>query len=246
MVVAATACGSDSPAGPSSSETTNAPHTTLEQALTELTLPVLGVGSVSATIPVGLGLGAGRCAYTAASQSFVCPSSTASGITINQSFTLLTASGAKQSAFDPTTTASVKTNTTVVGTVVENGATLTVDSQTELTLGGLLSGPHTLDGSFAEHISGAFAVDAPIDVRITGSITNVVLPANTAVGAPVWPTAGTIVVAASGTLGDLEPFTSRVTLTFNGTSTVTVTVVEDGVSQTCQTDLTKPGPLGCM
>jgi len=246
LVVVATAC-SDSPVAPSTSDDASEPQATLEQALTELTLPVLSVagGSVSATIPVGLVLGTARCAYTAESQSFVCPPATASGVTINQSFTLLTASGAKQSAFDHTTTASVKTNTTVAGTVVEEGATLTIDGQQELTLSGLLAGPHTLNGTSTANLSGTFFDDAPIEISITGSITSLVLPASTTVGAQVWPTAGTIVVASSGTFADLPPFTSRLTMTFNGTSTVTLTITEDGVSQTCQHDLAKPGPPAC-
>jgi hypothetical protein len=250
LVVIATACGSDSSVAPNNQNdpnNPNAPQATLEQALAELTLPVLATagGSVAATIPVGLGLGTGRCAYTAASQSFVCPPATASGITITQSFTLLTAAGAKQSAFDHRATASVKTNTTVAGTVVEDGATLTIDSQQELTLSGLLAGPHAIDGTSTARLTGSFLDDAPIDIRITGSISSLVLPQSTATGAQVWPTAGTIVVASSGTFGDLPPFTSRVTITFKGTSTVTLTIVENGVSQTCQYDLARSGPPAC-
>jgi len=247
LVVIATACGSDSSVAPNDSGDQNTSHATLEQALSELTLPVLAAagGSVTTTIPVGLALGTGRCAYTAASQSFVCPPATASGVTIKQSFTLLTASGAKQSAFDHSTTASVKANTSVAGTIVEDGATLTIDSQQELTLSGLLAGPHALDGTSTTRLSGTFFGDAPIDVQITGSISSLVLPPNTAVGAQVWPTAGTIVVASSGTFADLPPFTSRLTLTFNGTSTVTLTITENGFSQTCQHDLAKPGLPAC-
>jgi len=247
LVVIATACGSDSSVAPSTTDGANTSHATLEQALAELTLPVLaaGGGSVTTTIPVGLALGIGRCPYTAASQSFVCPPAMASGITIKQSFTVLSASGAKQSAFDHATTASVKTSTSVVGTIVEDGAALTIDSQQELTLGGLLAGPHTLDGTSTTRLSGTFFGDAPIDVRITGSISSLVLPTNTAVGAQVWPTGGTIVVASSGTFADLPPFTSRLTMTFNGTSTVTLTITENGFSQTCQHDLAKPGLPVC-
>ena len=248
LVAIATACGSDSSVAPNTQNdpnNPNAPQATLEQALTELTLPVLAAAGGSATVPIGLVLSTGRCAYTAASQSFVCPPATASGLTINQSFTLLTASGAKQSAFNHATTASVKTNTTLAGTIVEDGATLTIDAQQELTLSGLLTGPHTLNGTSAAHLSGAFFDDAPIDIRITGSITSLVLPANTTVGAQVWPTAGTIVVASSGTFADLPPFTSRLTMTFNGTSKVTLVITEDGVSRTCQYDLTKAGTPAC-
>ena len=238
FIVVATACGSESSVAP-----TDTPRATLDQALTELTLPVLGAtgGSVSALFPGAPVLGIPRCAYSTASQSFVCPPVTTNGMTINQSFTLLTATGATQSVFDQAATAAVRSSTAVTGSVEQGGSTLSVDAREELTLGGLLTGPHTLNGTSTAHISGTIVLDeaTPIDIRITGSIANLVLPANTSTGTQVWPVSGTIVVESSAVFADLTS-TSRVTMTFNGASTVTVTVTEDGVSQTCQLDLSKP------
>jgi hypothetical protein len=236
--VVATACGSESSVAPN-----DTPRATLDQALTELTLPVLGAsgGSVSGLFPGAPLLGIPRCAYSTASQSFVCPPVTTSGITINQSFTLLTATGATQSAFDQAATATVKSSTTVAGTIVQDGSTLSLDAREELTLSGLLDGPHTLNGTSTAHIFGTLALDgaAPIDIRITSSIANLVLPANTTAGTQVWPVSGTIIVESSAAFADFTS-TSRVTMTFNGASTVTVTVTGDGISQTCQLDLSKP------
>jgi len=236
LVAIASACGSDAAVAPASTA-----HTTLDQALGELTLPVLSTagGSISDLFPGAPQLGA-RCAYAAASQSFVCPPATASGLTINQSFTLLTTSGGKQSAFDHATTESVTTNTAVAGSVTSEGATLTLDGREELTLSGLVTGRHTINGTGAAHLVGALPDGSSFDIRMTSSITSLILPANTTPGAQVWPASGTIVVESVASLTGFPPSTSRLTLMFNGTSKVNVTVTEDGFTRTCQQDLATP------
>jgi hypothetical protein len=235
LVVVASACGSDAAVAPTT------PHATLDQALGELTLPVLATagGSISDLFPGATQLGA-RCAYAAASQSFVCPPATASGVTINQSFTLLSTSGAKQSAFDQATTESVRANTAVAGSITGEGATFTLDGQEELTLSGLVTGRHTIDGTGAARLVGTLPDGSSLDVRMTSSITSLVIPANTTPGAQVWPTSGTIVVESLATLTGFPPSTLRLTLMFNGTSKVNVTVTEDGFTRTCQQDLATP------
>lgn len=239
LLAIASACGADSSVAP----TPTTSHATLDQALTELALPLFGQAGASITglYPGTASLGTARCPYTAASQSFVCSPATASGITINQSFTLLTAAGATQSAFDQATTESVRANTAVTGTVSGEGSVMTIDAQQALTLSGLVSGPHMLNGTSTAHIYGTIFSDgaAPVDIRITSAITNLVLPANGAATTQAWPLSGTIVVEASATVSDLVS-TSRLTMTFAGSSTVTVTIVEDGLSQTCRIDLAKP------
>jgi hypothetical protein len=75
---------------------------------------------------------------------------------------------------------------------------------------------------------------------MTSSITSLIIPASTTPGAQVWPASGTIVVETLATLTGFPPSTSRLTLMFNGTSKVNVTVTEDGFSQTCQVDLATP------
>ena len=109
VLAAASACGSDSATAP------DVTPATLDQALAELSIPAIGSASgvffdAGATAPALL---ASRCPYVAASQSFVCTPYSASGVTIDQAFTLRTASGATQSAFDAMTTAAVSVNTTI-------------------------------------------------------------------------------------------------------------------------------------
>jgi hypothetical protein len=239
LLIVAAACGSDSSVTP----TTDTPRATLDQALTELSHPALSAtgGSISGLFPGAPALGIGRCGYVAASQSFVCPPTTTSGITITQSFTLLNATGAAQSVFDAATTAAVKSSTAVAGTVDQDGSTLTVDAREELTLSGLLTGTHTINGTSTAHIFGTLVLDeaADVDIRITASVANLVLPTNATSGTQSWPVSGTIVVESSAAFSDFTAST-RQSITFNGTSTVTVTITGGGVSQTCQLNLARP------
>jgi hypothetical protein len=240
LAVVAGACGSDSSVAPTSQPIT------LDQALTELSIPALSAaaesfGGVAAVAPA---LVPSRCAFEASSQSFVCMPLTANGLTITQSYTLFSASGAKQPAFDKATTASVRANTAVAGTVLEGGTSLTIDGQQELTLSGLLTGTHTLDGTSTTHISGTVAsgsTQLPLTSTITTKITGLVLPATSGDGQK-WPSSGTIVIESSTALGPVTPAVTRLTLTFSGTSTVTVTIVGPGISQTCKVDLANKAP----
>ena len=242
LAVVASACGSDSSTGPSVTQ-----PATLDQALAELALPALSAagaafGDVTPTAPA---LGPGRCPYTAAAQSFVCTSISANGVTVDQSFTLLSASGAKQSAFDGTTE-SVRANTTMKGTISEDGANFTIDGQQELTLSGLVSGPHTLNGTSTTKLKGTIVdgtTSFPLDLTVSTAITNLVLPANTTPGSPVWPASGSIVLQGSGTVSGLPTGTTKITMTFTGTSTVNVTVTGPGVSESCKVDLAKGDPV---
>ena len=71
------------------------------------------------------------------------------------------------------------------------------------------------------------------------SIVNLVLPANTTPGAPIWPASGTVTVQASGTFAGVPTGTQRVTMIFLGSSTVDVTVTGSGISKSCKVDLSK-------
>lgn len=242
LAVVAGACGSDSSVTP---PLTSQP-VTLDQALTELSIPALSAaaesfGGVGAVAPA---LVPSRCAFEASSQSFVCTPIATNGLTINQSYTLFSASGARQPAFDKATTASVRANTAVAGTVLEGGTALTIDGQQELTLSGLLTGTHTLDGTSTTRITGNVAsgsTQIPLTSTITTKITSLVLPATSGDGQK-WPTSGTIVVESSTALGPAAPAVTRLTLTFSGSSTVTVSIVGPGISQTCKVDLANKAP----
>ena len=104
MAVLVSACGADSSTGPAANQ-----PSTLDQALTAFSNPAIAAAN-TAFFDAGAeapGLGLAGCPYAAASQSFVCTPFSANGVSINQSFTLLSASGAPQSAFDAATTAAI-------------------------------------------------------------------------------------------------------------------------------------------
>ena len=240
LAVAAGACGSDS-TGP-----TNYPPATLDQALSELSIPALSAGG-SSFVDIGTGtasLDPTSCPYSATVQSFVCAPISESGITFNQSFTLLNASGGKQAAFDPATTAAVRTNATVGGTLVEQGTTLTVDGQQELTLSGLVSGPHVLDGAGTISLAGT-VTDAtstyPVNITVSTAIASLVLPPNASEQA--WPTSGKITVDVNGSIGPLTVSQARTTITFSGTSTVDVTMTGGGLTKSCKVNLAVAEPV---
>ena len=240
LLVVAGACGSDAAVGPSTPNTPNTPstpHATLDQALGELTLPVLGAagGSIAGLFPGGSQLRA-SCAFSPAAESFVCPTAKASGLMINQSFTLLTASGTTQSAFGATTE-SVRSNTVVAGSVAEDGATLSVDAEEQLTLSGLVTGTHSISGTGTAHLVGTLFEGSDLEIFMSSSITKLVITASYAAGGQRWPVSGTIVVETSASLTGFPTSITRLTLMFNGTSKVNVTVTEDGFTRTCQRDL---------
>ena len=239
LATVATACGGDS-TGP-----TNYPPATLDQALAELSIPALSAaGSSFVEIDGSLSLDPTSCPYSAAVQSFVCTPISESGITVNQSFTLLNASGGKQGAFDPATTESVRANTSIGGTLVEQGTTLTVNGQQQITLSGLVSGPHVLNGNSTISLAGTVADGTgsyPVNITVTTTIANLVLPPNAT--AQAWPSSGTITVDVNGSIGPVSVSQARTTIKFNGTSTVDVTMTGGGLSKSCKVDLAVAEPV---
>lgn len=242
ITAAVVACGGDSSTGPA-----NYPPATLNQALAELSIPALAAGDQSFAVigTAAPSLDPTKCAYSATVQSFVCTPISESGITINQSFTLLSGSGAKQSAFDAATTDAVRANTTVAGNLVDQGTSLNVTGQQELTLSGLVSGPHVLNGTSSITIAGTIADSTstyPVNFTVSTSIANLVLPVNETGSSQVWPSSGTVTVDVNGSIGPVSVSQVRTVITFSGTSTVNVTVSGGGLSQSCKVDLTKAAP----
>jgi hypothetical protein len=235
LVAVAGACGSDSPTQPATKPVT------LNQALAELSLPTLNTaratfGGVPDLIPA---LTAARCPYSSAAQSFVCTTVNSGGIAIDQSFTLLTAGGASQSAFDAASTDAVRANTTISGTVQQQGTSYTFDGVQELTVSGLKTDTHSLDGS------GTLVADIDNGTGITGTLTltetiaGLKLPASSP-SATVWPTTGTMTLQLVSDVTGQPTSTITVTLTFTGTSTVHVTIVDNGVTTSCDQNFLSP------
>ena len=187
------------------------------------------------------------CSYDAASKSFVCPNVAITGISVTRSFTLLDASGNAQSQFDQATTAAVRLKTTFGGTVASGGSTVTIDQDQEVTLSGLLTGEHKLDGASLGHVKGSVGngtTTTPFISTIATTTTGLVLPRATT-GAERFPVSGTIVVNTSTTLGALPPFSQSATITFNGSSKAAVIITANGHTTTCSVDLAAESAISC-
>lgn len=241
--VFASACTSDSSVSPSTTQ-----PTTLAEILSELALPTLSGLTPRASmvpLPTVSALSPSGCSYSAAAQAFACPPVSAAGLTVTRSFALLSAGGTPQSQFDPSTTASVRASTTVAGTLTAGGSTMSIDQQQVLTLSGLLTGTHTLDGTSVMRLSGTVPTGTgaePVNSTITTTIAKLRLPSRAA-GPNAWPTEGTITMDMTSSEGaSALPTTMRVILAFNGTSKVAVTITMDGVAHRCTIDLASAAP----
>lgn len=238
-LVALSGCSSDSSVAPV------AQPTTLDAALGELSLQTIMPSSVTTSSPLALAaIAPAGCAYNAVSQSFACGTVTGNGFTMTSGFTLLTAAGAPQAAFDQATTAAIRTTTALTSSQVMNGETFAADMTQTLTLSGLLSGVHTLNGTQLMHISTTPATGSGTTTTISTAITDLVLPDQP--GAGHYPKSGTIAQNISMPVrGTLPAFTASTLVTFNGTSKVTVVISSGGLSQRCTLDLAGSGLPTC-
>lgn len=237
-IVALGAACSDSTA-PSSD-----PPADLSQVLAELQ-PSLLASSLSMVSPVPAPNFSApvpsSCGYDGVSKSFVCPNVTVSGVTASRSFTLFDASGAPQTAFDRTTTAAVQLKAAVAGTVTSGATTLVVGEQQDMTLSGLLTGVHTLNGTSALQMTGSYGTGAtaiPIKTSVSTTIASLVLPKSSS--GSQWPQSGTITASITdASFG--SPMT--VTIAFDGTSTAKMTVTVNGFTTTSTIDLANLGSI---
>jgi hypothetical protein len=230
------ACGGDSTAPKAADITVDSLLADLDavQTMTASGVALGGVPVSSFAVP-----SAAVCPYNSSTQRFVCPSRTANGVTMTMYFELRDASGALQSAFSPTTTASIRTvadlSVTPSGAGISGTASLT--SHSDQTLSGLPATP-TLNGvsttAFTASVNGVSHT-----VNMTQTITNLVLPTR---GSSTSYPSGTI--AMDFTQAGLPA--EHVTMTFNGTSVVTMTMTSAGTTLTCTFDLSKPStPSSC-
>ena len=220
----------------------------LDAALAQFSLPVLSSVAASVTgiaSPPALDLVPSGCAYAAATQNFVCATVTVGGLTVSETVALFNAAGAPQSAYDASTTASMHMTTSVSGTMPATSVTgpLTVNEHQDLTLSGLLTPTHVMNGTTAVLLSGSVVVagaSQPASENATITMTNLALPAK----AGGYPTSGSMTVDETSLLGSLS-VQSTVALTFNGTSKVSVTTTVSGHVQNCVIDLTSPSAFTC-
>jgi hypothetical protein len=189
-----------------------------------------------------------NCAFSATTNRLVCETVNRHGLTINRSFSFLDASGAVQQAFDRGTTNTVNVTASVSGTTTHHeSATSTVNASSDFTVAGLASGStqRTVNGKSAgtESTTGTKHGDAFTASRSAGdTISGIVIPIQD--NRSTYPTAGTIIrsMQATVTLNGGSPSTSsrREVITYDGSTTATVVITQDGVTKNC----TKPLPHG--
>jgi hypothetical protein len=248
---AAAACGSDSTTEPQAP--TSIDVSTLISQMTGVSATAAATAS-SATL-IGFSfptppINPASCPYSASVQGFVCAPITTQGLTFSMTYFLLDASGKNQSAPDPKATASIRTVSDVKGTttIPSNngvGGTMVVDDHQEMTMSGLLTTTHTLNGTSKSRYDITLTGTNPLkgSIDMTATTSNVVVPLE----AGAYPKSGTITNDMKiGTAIGPTTVTSNAksVITFNGTSIVTVVSTVDGRVQTCKIDLTgKTAPV---
>jgi hypothetical protein len=182
-------------------------------------------------------LSADACTYSAESTMFECPVRAAHGLSIEQSYQLLDASGSPLAAFDAATVAGVRVVVDVSGTVQADTLPLmlTITRHGDHTLSGLLTDRHVLDGT--AHTTISIGDAAALRTVIDETVNELVLPEPDS--ATPWPQSGSVsldVVTGGGFEG-----TVNVLMTFDGTSTATITLSRDDVPVIgCTLDLSDP------
>ena len=247
MAIALAGCSSSDSTGPSSGNALDLSALISEMAsgsASVATAAAVGGLPLTATPP----LVPSSCQYSAATQGFSCGTFSSDGLTVSATFWVLDAAGHFQSQADASTTDAIRTVTDVKGTVKldQSGGTgsMTLDNHQDMTLSGLLAGTHVLNGTATSHSDLTLTAPSPMHAVMDGkSVTvNVTLPKPGA--ANRWPMAGTITTdatTATQIASQSVTGTTHSVLTFNGSSTVTMTTTfsagSSSFSTTCKIDL---------
>jgi len=231
--------------------------------------PFVGM-SVSAVFggrPFDDGVLPASCTFSAATGFVTCPTLMIDGLTVNRSAQYTDAGGTAHARFDSTTN-TVLTQISVAGTLrgqrhgggfgvgsrngpdvtpmftdtttINESSSRTVSGlaagSTQRTVNGASSGVETTSGTSSEN--GHFTADRTVGDTTTG-LVEPIQP-----GHMTYPTAGTIVRSMQVTLtfdGQTPITTSRrEVVTYDGTSTATIVITQDGTTKTC----TMPLPIG--
>jgi hypothetical protein len=225
---------------------------TLDAALAEVAIPAMTYASATFS---GAGvvtpmISPARCRFDEGSRTFVCGQLAGGGLTLDQNFTLLDGVGEKQAAYDMKTTSSLIVRSAVAGTALRDGTKLTVDGQQELALSDLGTPQHTLNGSSVTVAIVDSPSQLPITSTITTRITNLVIPVVPITEPAPWPASGMIELRTTTDLGLVIPLdasgvtVSTAALNFNGSSIVSLTIVDKNGTRTCRVNIVIE-PLGC-
>lgn len=222
----------------------------LSEVLAEMQ-PAALAGVIASLSPAPVaGLGApvpSSCRFDAAAKSFTCPTVSVSGLSVSRTFTLFDANGAPQSAFDRTTTSSVRMETSLAGSIASGTSTMSLDQRQDYTLSGLLTGVHALNGSSLGHLNGSLSngsLSTPIASTITTTVSNLVLPRGST-GTERFPASGTLSAVTQTTIGALPMMTTNVLVAFNGSSKAAVTITTGAHTSQCTVDLTRAAATLC-
>ncbi|HEU4564498.1 MAG TPA: hypothetical protein VFS05_07615 [Gemmatimonadaceae bacterium] len=172
------------------------------------------------------------CTFQPSSGRFACPDVTRGGITISRSYQLLDGAGQPQPAYDAATTASATFTSSMTGSVARQRFQATISRQRTITVSGLLGdeSTHVINGTGATAATRSRHTEGGISRAYSMSssllISDVVVPVPRAAGE--WPLSGTITRQVTFTReearGTGRTGTRTVTVTFNGTQLVPMTV----------------------
>ena len=235
---------SRTPTTPPSPSTLPAGFSVSQGAMPGLNSPDASMFMVPGAVTVSYA-GAGSCAMTAGTGQFACPTGMHDGLTYSMRQTFYDAAGNQQPAFNPQTTASIKSETTASGTITREGLTTTTNRTGVMTVTGL--GPnattHTLNGSEQGTMSATMnhnGAAITMNATFSGSTNNLVMPVRTAPDPTAYPLSGNRMHSATMTTthpGGITSSTMTRRETFNGTSIVRIEMTIDGVTRNCEYDL---------
>lgn len=213
---------------------------------------VLGEGSqavsfgTSGFTAVGLlpgpaaGLPRGSCVWNEQFGGFDCPAQGAGGTTVTVSFQLLDGDGAPLKTYDASKVAAIRTVSNAKGGMtftspIDGGTnTLAHVSHHDATLSGLLTPRHVLN-SLGTSTMTITSPGNTVSSRVKQTVTDLVLAQRR--GANPYPLSGSI--RSEVFEGNATSPTSTMTMTFNGTSIVALTMTFGGVTRECSMDLAR-------
>ena len=212
------------------------------------------------------------CTFSASTGVITCADVTVNGLTVSRSAQYLTAAGTAQQTYDTTTNTAI-TNVRVTGTttftprdrhgfgpgfgpdssaVSVASATNTVNTQSFRKVVGLATGSTqrtvNSNSSGTESTTGKLSDSSSFSAqRVMGdTVTGVVIPVSTSNRA-AYPTAGTVVrysKASVTTTGGTKTVTRREQITYDGSSTAKVVIVQNDTTRNCTLPLPR-GRLSC-
>jgi hypothetical protein len=249
---------SDSPSGPTASTVPDVTALLAEMSASSIGMAEVLAGTPSVGVMLSTSSDPSACTYNDATGFFVCPTVTTGSLTVSRMYRFIDAAGNSQSKADAQTSA-FETKTSVSGKITmttteprASTSSYTINSNSDQTLSGLHAENHTLNGLTTTAIEGALQLGdetLPLDEHLKETTSNLVLPSVRK--GQKWPLSGTITIEE--TTNDFDQSQSESTyqtsITFNGTSVVTLTFTSQFGTSSCKVDLAAAsgtGFVGCL